>query len=323
MLKGIHHTGISVRDLNQAVDFYQGLGSFTLVHEFSLENSAENRAAMGVANASAKVAWLKGPTAYLELLQFEHPGSTEGNGATQVHDPGIRHICLQSQDGEQLFDRALELGASSHARPAGLGTGNLYSYIRDPFDNVLELEGLPYAPKDQHHSWYAHAAYVVRDMDAMLPFYEAITGTARSREGTFGPGEAFDTVSGLRGTKMHGAWIPVLNGNLEFWQYLPPTLSRERPAAKASDLGYSHVCFEVDDLKATVEALKLIGTRFLTAPVVSDTVSVVYGLDPEENLFELISFKAEASSFSLDGLSGWSFLKDLDEAIATHYNQGG
>jgi len=103
---------------------------------------------------------------------------------------------------------------------------------------------------------------------------------------------------------------------------LPPTLSRERSAAKASDLGYSHVCFEVDDLEATVEALKLIGTRFLTAPVVSDTVSVVYGLDPEENLFELITFKAEASSFSLDGLSGWSFLKDLDEAIATHYSQG-
>jgi catechol 2,3-dioxygenase-like lactoylglutathione lyase family enzyme len=319
MLKGIHHTAISVPNLEEAIRFYQAIGGFTLVHQFTLENSTVNRAVMGVRDAAASVVLLKGATGYLELFQFDMPTTTTDD-MPKVLDTGIRHICIQAQDGDQLFDTAEKLGAVSHARPTGLGTGNLYAYVRDPMGNVVELEGLPYAPAKKADSWFAHAAYVVRDINLMLPFYEALTGVECSRRGSFGPGMAFDTVSGLEGVQLEGAWIPVANGNLEFWRYISP-VNDHRPAAKASDLGFTHVCFEVDNVEATVNKLKANGTRFLSDPLHTDTVTTIYGLDPEDNIFELIAFKDETSNNSLGALSGWGFLQDLAAATAAFYQQ--
>lgn len=317
MLKGIHHTGLTVPNLNDAIAFYCGAGDFKLVHEFTLSNSAIHRKAMGVDNASARVAWLRGTLGFLELFEFESPSSPKQN-PTQVNDTGIRHICLQAKDGDNLFDKACDLGARSHARPCGLGTGNIYAYVRDPFDNVIELEGIPYAPGENLPTWYAHTAYVVREISNMVAFYEVLTGHKRSREGTFGPSESFDTVSGLKGTHIKGAWIHFGNGNLEFWQYLTP-VSATKPANGASDFGYSHVCFEVEDMHQCIQKLQAIGTRFLSEPIESQNTTLVYGLDPEDNLFELIAFKKDAQIFSLDNLSGWDFFSDLSVATTEHY----
>lgn len=321
MFKGIHHTGITVPDLDKAIHYYVKTGGFTLVHQFSLENTDKNRTLMGVENACSKAAWLRGPTGYLELFEFDSP-TINVSESPAVNDTGIRHICLQAQDGDQLFDLAEEHGASSHARPTGLGTGNLYVYIRDPFGNVLELEGLPYAPAEESDTWYAHTALVVNDMEKMLSFYEALSGIKRTRETTVGPAKPFDTVSGFTDTKIAAGWIHVPNGNIEFWRYLNP-ISSKRPAAKASDIGYTHVCYEVDDVVEAVKALKTIGTRFVSEPSISDTISLVYGLDPEDNLFELIEFKGESRAHSLDNITGKDFLVKLAEAAAIHYRAGG
>jgi catechol 2,3-dioxygenase-like lactoylglutathione lyase family enzyme len=309
LVKGIHHTGISVTDLGKAIKFYTQAGGFELAHQFSLPNTAINRDVMEAANSGANVAWLKSPTSYLELLQFDRPTNTNALPPA-VNDPGIRHICLQAKDGNELFDLAVSHGASWHARPAGLGTGNLYVYVRDPMNNVVELEGLPPVPKEGAPIWYGHTAYVVQNMQPMLEFYEALTGLKRNREGTFNPGEPFDTVTGLKGTHLQAGWIPVANGNLEFWHYLAPQSSR-RSGAQATDLGFTHTCFEVDDVVSSMRDLTNVGVHFLSEAIVGDSNTVVFGRDPENNLFELISFNGQGESFSLDTLSGGRHPHDL------------
>ncbi|MEM8497964.1 MAG: VOC family protein [Pseudomonadota bacterium] len=301
MINGIHHTGISVPDLDQAIAFYEQFGAFETMLRFSVPDTAENRQAAAVSHSAAKVAWLRSSTGYVELLEFEQPGNV-GAPPPSVNDTGVRHICVQSQNGRALFEKAKRAGAHSHANPVELGTGNLYAYVRDPMNNVIELEGIPTATDQAASVWYAHTAYVVEDMELMLRFYENLTGYQRSQQGMFGPGVLYDTVSGLDNTCIEGGWIPLGNTNLEFWKYKTPQ-SKKRAPATASDLGFTHTCFEVKSVETMVDALLAQGVHFLSAPLESDASKVVFCLDPEGNLVELIEFVRTDSALSISALT--------------------
>jgi hypothetical protein len=54
-----------------------------------------------------------------------------------------------------------------------------------------------------------------------------------------------------------------------------------------------------------------VGVHFLSEAIVGDSDTVVFGRDPENNLFELISFNGQGESFSLDTLSGGRHPHDL------------
>jgi catechol 2,3-dioxygenase-like lactoylglutathione lyase family enzyme len=75
---------------------------------------------------------------------------------------------------------------------------------------------------------------------------------------------------------------------LEFFQFKRPQM-RERPAGwRPCDIGYSMVSFHVDDLDATLEQLRAIGTEPLTAPRDSGGGRRVCVLDPDGVLVELM-----------------------------------
>ncbi len=316
---GLHHTGLTVPDLDTAVAFYTAVGGFEDCLRFSLDDTPAHRQAMATPSASANVAWLKGPTGYLELMQFENPTNT-GTVQVEIHDSGIRHICLQEVDANPFYDDFIAAGGSGHARPVGLGTGNLYAYVQDPFGNWLELEGLPYAPDTTAKPWYAHTAFVTHNFDQLLEFYEKLLATKRSSDGTFGPAEPFDIVSGLDGTHLRGGWVPVTNGAVEIWQYLAPERAPKTPAL-VSDPGFSHVCFEVEDIAAETARLTDLGVRFLSDPINNGTVTTIYGRDPDDNLFELLAFADPDHRFSLRALDGNNFLSALKTATADHYKK--
>ena len=316
---GLHHTGLSVTNLDQAIEYYKDVFEFECVGTDSIPDTADNREILRVENASARRALMKSPTGYVELIEFLPV--KEHEHAPEVYEAGIRHVCIQAIDVDTLYDTCMDAGATAHARPSGLGTGALYAYIRDPQNNVLELEGVPWGPEDMKVPWYAHTAIVTPDIVRLTAFYEMLTGVDVHDRQSLGPHRAFDKVAGLSDAVFKGAWIQLSNATLEFWQYSnPPT--RAKNAVDFSRLGWNHLCFEVDDVHVEYDRLMSEGVEIHSAPSETETGIAFYGRDPDGNIFECLETRQGELAPPLASLEGWEFLVRLEAAIAKNYSRG-
>ncbi len=292
MITGLHHTGLSVRDLDAAIAFYSVEQAFRLASRFEVADTAENRALLQVENAAARAAFLIGTLGGLELFEFA-AGREADTPDRAVYAAGIRHVCLQTAISDNFYDNMVAAGAGTHARPAGLGTGNSYVYIRDPEDNLIELEGTPWAPQSAQRPWFAHAALVTTDIVRLAGFYALLTGSAVLRQGNFGPDNKFDVVAGIADLRFKGAWLRLANAELEFWEYdHPRTKPVERRNAVAP--GWNHLCFESDDIDADHARLLGLGVELHTPPHPFGSARVFFGRDPDGNIFEVLQPRPEA-----------------------------
>jgi catechol 2,3-dioxygenase-like lactoylglutathione lyase family enzyme len=286
MIEGVHHTGLSVLDLDAAIKFYTQAQSFELLYRFEVADSPVNRVMLQVENASARAAFMRGTLGCLELFEFAGRGLAAAPDRA-VYAAGIRHICLQTEISDRLYDSLVTSGASAHARPSGLGTGNSYVYIRDPEGNLIELEGTPWAPAGASRPWFAHTALVTPDIDRLTSFYAMLTGIDVHRRGSFGPDAKFDLVAGIADVRFHGAWLRLSNAELEFWQYeAPKTVPAERRSAAAP--GWNHICFESDDIASEYKRLIAQGIDLHGPPHDFGNAQVFFGRDPDGNIFEVL-----------------------------------
>jgi catechol 2,3-dioxygenase-like lactoylglutathione lyase family enzyme len=286
MITGLHHTGLTVENLDAALDFYTREQAFSLAHRFTIADTPENRTILQLDDASGEVAFLQGTLGCLELLNFSCSKDAVRT-ERQVYSAGIRHICLQTPISDRLFNSLTGAGARFHARPSGLGTGNTYVYLRDPEDNLLELEGTPWAPAGVACPWFAHAAFVSPDLTRLAHFYTTLTGIAVHSRGSFGPDKKFDVVAGISEVRFQGAWIRLPNAELEFWQYEQPRTT-SKSLTEISTPGWSHLCFESDDVHADFERLRMHGVVTHGAPLNFSNATIFFGRDPDGNIFEVL-----------------------------------
>lgn len=302
MITGIHHTGLVVPDLDAAIAFFATRGAFAPAARYRLDDSPSHRAALEIDDAGAEVALLRGTLGCLELFRFDAP--VPQADPRHVYSSGIRHICLQAEISDDLHRDMRSAGASGHAPPAGLGTGNSYVYLRDPWGDLLELEGVPWDP-GVTRPWYAHTAIVTPDIDRLTGFYAMLTGAPIVRRGTFGPNAKFDHVAGLKDIRFHGAWLRLANAEIEFWQYLEPA-SAAVTARRANEPGWNHICLETTDIRADHARLSAAGVALNGPPIMGERWSILFGRDPDGNLFELLQPNAA------DGLDIAAMLGDVE-----------
>ena len=316
MITGIHHTGLVVRDLDAAIAFYAVGAHFAVVNRFAIANTPATRQLLQVADATGEAALLRGTLGCIELFAFAANRALP-DSRPAVSDAGIRHICVQGALDDVLFSRMVDAGADWHARPAGLGTGNLYAYIRDPDGNILEVEGVPWAPAGEPRAWYAHTALVTADIDRLSAFYAGVTGAPVHRRGSFGPDAKFDLVGGFKNARFHGAWLRTANAELEFWQYLEPE-TRAAPRRRVSDVGWNHLCFETGDLSAEIARLTADGVEFHGPAMDFGGARVAYARDPDGNVFELLQPAAQ-SGLTIAALSEDADARAVQQARTRHF----
>jgi catechol 2,3-dioxygenase-like lactoylglutathione lyase family enzyme len=115
----------------------------------------------------------------------------------------------------------------------------------------------------------ATVRYLVRDVDAALPFYAALGFTEKER---WGP-----------------PFVMLVRGDLELWLSGAGT-SAARPLADGSvpaSGGWNRIVIQVDDLSAAMGALRRTGARFRGEPVQGPGGRQVLVEDPSGNPVEL------------------------------------
>lgn len=142
MIKGAHHTGISVANLDRAIDFYrQGLG-MELVVRVSFDSGSEDgryEKMMKLENASGEIAVLRVGGLQLELFQFAHPKPKPLDPDRPICDHGITHFGIEVNDIDAVCERLKHAGATFHCPPLLFFGRIKATYVRDLDGNVFEL----------------------------------------------------------------------------------------------------------------------------------------------------------------------------------------
>ena len=307
MIKDIHSAGLNVLDLEAAISFYGTEGAYEVAERFDIADDEATQAAYCLSNPKGKGALLRGHGGFLELTQFDEAFVPQQD-KRGVGDAGVNHICIRTRDANELFDRLVDNGAGSHARPAQLGTGIDYAYMRDPEGNLVEIEGLPMLPPGVIKPWFDHGAIVTHDMDQLASFYSLLTEHEVVRRETFGPEPKFDKVAGIEGIVFEGAWIMFGLSRLEMWEYKSPATTK-RPALPVNTIGWSHLCFEVDSLVNEQARLSDAGVEFVGDAKECSIGQSVLAKDVDGNVLKLLQVAEDRPDLSVENLPARPILK--------------
>ena len=120
---------------------------------------------------------------------------------------------------------------------------------------------------------FDHVGITVEDLDSAATFF---TGLGLEVEGRmFVEGEFLDTVCGIPNSRTEIVMLRPPGGGtaVELSSFVRPEHQPGSPAAMANELGLRNVCFEITDLRATVDRLA------------SDGYGLVGGIGQYENVW--------------------------------------
>jgi len=141
-MPSLHHTGLTVRDLDASLRFYCDLLGMEVLFEAEREGGYF-AAIVGYPDAHVRMAHLAFPGSEhrLEIFQYIRPPS-QGDPAEPRH-VGITHVCFAVHDIRPLYDRLLALGVEFTSPPVlvdqGVSAGGYGVYLRDPDGIIVEL----------------------------------------------------------------------------------------------------------------------------------------------------------------------------------------
>ena len=148
MLRGTHHVGFTVPNLDRSVAFYSALFETEpfVRRIFDQPYTAEQ---IGYPGTRLDVALIRIPNSnvLLELIEYLEPVGEMVDIETK--NPGTAHLCLSSDDLAADFERFVSLGATPRSEgpvtiTSGPNQGKRVGYFRDPDGITIEiLEILP------------------------------------------------------------------------------------------------------------------------------------------------------------------------------------
>ncbi len=287
MISGLHHIGLGVADLDNATGFFENVAGFSVVSRHKLDADNSLRDALNKEGLPIEIALIAGPNGYIQCTAKGSVIDRKEDTVPPINTSGIRHFCLQNRDCDMLADGVWNASGSLIADPLDLGTGNQYAYARDSEGNIIEIEGLPFAPAEQS-TWIGHVAIVTPKLDRLINFYRTILGTELQGRSMVGPGPQSDKMGGLNDAQLEGAWLPTDNMLLEFWQFHSPLSPSKHRCTTMLDLGYTHICLETDDLDHDFEHMIQAGATAICEPVETCNARIQLARDPDGNIIELL-----------------------------------
>ena len=147
-MKGLHHVGITVADLDASIRFYHDVLGLEFANEPSpWFDGDELSRGVGVPGAALRqVSLLVGDTT-LELLEYRSPPS-ETDGPLRSNDRGASHVAFVVDDIEatkaELEAKGIEFYSPVNVVDEGVLAGWRWVYFEDPDGYPLELVEVAY-----------------------------------------------------------------------------------------------------------------------------------------------------------------------------------
>jgi catechol 2,3-dioxygenase-like lactoylglutathione lyase family enzyme len=140
----LHHVGVSVSDLDDAIDFFALiLGSRPVTLE-ELEGAAFLDTLVGYGDTHVRVAMFEmgSRKLLLELIEYQRPPSVRLD--METYNVGNTHVCLEVDDIGHEFARLRAAGLEFRSdapvvEPAGPFRGMKWVYLRSPDGLTVEL----------------------------------------------------------------------------------------------------------------------------------------------------------------------------------------
>jgi catechol 2,3-dioxygenase-like lactoylglutathione lyase family enzyme len=243
-VSSVDSIGITVSDLDRAVDFYTRVLTFEKESEREVAGS-DYEHLFGVFGMRLRVARLKLGGEHIELMQFLAPRGRPTPTDFHSNDVWFQHVAIIVRNMDEAYAR-LRSFKVEHASsgPQRLPDWNPNAggikafYFRDPDGNHLEIlefpadKGAPkwHAPGGKLFMGIDHTAIVVTDTQASLRFYRDVLGmrVAGTSENYGTEQEHLNNVFGahLAITALRAADGP----GIEFLEYLAPRGGRPIPS---------------------------------------------------------------------------------------------
>ncbi len=143
-IRGIHHVGLVVPDLDAAITFYGALLGMEVIERdrWRAPDLAVDQA-VGLTGSSADGVMMRGSGSFLELWRYYEPSQVGDDPAEQgAHELGLRHLAIEVADVDDVDEalaRLVELGGSRMGDPIRAEGGAAVVYCRDPFGTIIEL----------------------------------------------------------------------------------------------------------------------------------------------------------------------------------------
>jgi catechol 2,3-dioxygenase-like lactoylglutathione lyase family enzyme len=146
----INHVGITVADIDAAVEFYTGAFGMTVLvgpSDASTETEGARRRldVFGARWKHMKLAHLADADGVgFEIFQFAEPPVHVREEGFDYWNSGVSHIALTVDDLEAAISRITELGGRARSGIHELPSGTRICYCADPWGTAIELVTTPY-----------------------------------------------------------------------------------------------------------------------------------------------------------------------------------
>jgi catechol 2,3-dioxygenase-like lactoylglutathione lyase family enzyme len=249
IVRSVDSIGVTVNDMDRALDFYTRVLSFARESEREIAGDDAERL-YGVFGMRLRIATLRLGDERIELMQFLAPRGRPAPPDSKSNDHWFQHVAIIVSDMERAYAhlRAHDVEHASsgpQVLPAwNVSAGDIAAfYFRDPDGNHLEILQFPpgkgatrWQSKDALFLGIDHTAIVVSHTERSLAFYRDAFGfqIAGASE-NYGPEqERLNNVFGarLRITTLRAARGP----GVELLEYLSPRTGRAMPVdTRAND----------------------------------------------------------------------------------------
>ena len=251
LVTAVDSIGITVSDLDRALDFYTNVLTFEKVSEFETAGEALEHTT-GVFGARTRTARLRLGGEFIELTEYLAPRGRPVPLDSRGNDRWFQHIAIIVSDMEQAYTR-LRSFKVQHAStgPQRLpdwnpNAGGIQAfYFRDPDGHFLEVLSFPagkgnfkwHKPSTKLFLGIDHTAIVISDTEASLRFYRDVVGLQVAGESE-NYGTEQEHLNNVFGARLKITALRAASGpGIEFLEYLAPRDGRPfPPETRSNDL---------------------------------------------------------------------------------------
>lgn len=138
-MKAIRHIGITVKDLDQAIDFYQGILGFKVVKRMNEQGKFIDYLS-GLKNVDVTTVKMAADDGNLIELLFYHSHPCLTDERKRLTEIGLSHIAFTVEDITEEYNKLKKAGVKFNSAPkVSPDKYAKVAFFRDPEGNFIEL----------------------------------------------------------------------------------------------------------------------------------------------------------------------------------------